>query len=711
MKKNLIIFKFFLLLITVTTLFYSIQAQVVNRFITAIQKGNQADFGENIANYINTADTNGTTPLMYAVNSANGGTWNNYKQSIVVSMVQMFFKPGLPTAVNLTAKNNNNKTILMYAAESLNDGIDPTTGQSVILEILQTLLTQPTSKDILNSTDSSGKTALEYAASSTNFQAPKIVMTLLLTPGITVPTSLTLTPAQTATRDFFTNYSLANLSTSSNWDQMGKDFISIDLNAQDFTGATALMYIAAFAQANPSVTGATNLVTQILESPNLDLNLKNLAGKTAAQLAPANTTIATQQAAQTKQISDLFTQLNSGNLDSITTVNVNKRDATNGATPLMLAAYSSNPGLNISTLANSNPDYNAQDYNGQTALMWAVLNKNSVAAIEALFNRKNQTGNLLVNVNLQDAGGMTALMNALNINNYDLTVPYNPSTGLLPSDQMLNTVNALLKAPNINFALTDYSGQKVSDYANQLATNGLDSKIATNVVQAINNAVNASYLYQVLAAIQNENGNLTNFNQTLNTIYNSTKTLDIPDPNNNNQTPLMYAIQLMDLGEAPHSLEIITALINHGAKVNAQDKNGLTPLMYAAKSNNTYLNPITSKPIVVDVINYLIKTKAADVTFQDNTGTTAYTYAQKSTNINQATIAQAVKNGASSQLILKLQSTTTTLVMVQAYIAAGADVNATDPYGNSVLYYAKRLGKQDIIQALEAAGAVDTPAS
>ena len=708
-------FKFLGILTVVISIINPIFSKTASDLISAIETGNQSDFEKALSaavsqKNIDTPGPNGRTPLMHLVSSVNSGTWDNMQQSIVVAMLQEILKTG---AADLrTINKTDHKTILMYVAESLNDGVDPATGQPIVLSVLQALLTQQDQKknliirpNLLNATDTADKTALEYAASSTNFQAPKIVMALLLTPGITVPTSLKLTPIQAATQAFFTNYKLTNLSAASKWDQMGKDLASIDLNAQDFTGMTALMYIAAFAQDKPSVTGATNLVTQILKNPNLDLSLKNLAGKTAAQLAPAITAIATQQAAQTKQISDLFTQLNSDNFSALTAKNVNQHDA-NGATPLMYAAGSKDTKEKLQQIMQfTNLDYNAQNYIGQSALIYAVLNPETaeaVTAIKILLSIKDQNGNLLVDINLQDENGMTALMNALNINNYAASEA--TDSKLLPRSEMLPIVNELLKSPKLNFALTDYSEPSsltVLDYANQLATNGLDANLAANVISAIKNAIDSVYLTQIMATIQHVN--LAALNQVISAIIASGGTVDIPDLNN--LTPLMFAVKspgnAMDTNVAPNTPvieEIIQALLTAGANVNAQDNNGLTPLMHAAKSNNNSLNPVTNLSIVIEIIQILLA-KQASVTLQDKNNQSAYNYALSVNNINKIAIQQALASTASLQLLTDIQNPAITLIAVTADLTAGADPLLQDSNGHASLYYAQQLPATNTDQA------------
>ncbi len=705
-------FKFLGILTVVISIINPIFSKTASDLISAIQTGNQSDFEKALNNAIsqknmNTPGPNGRTPLMHLIESTNSGTWNNMQQSIVLTMLQEMLKTG---AINLrTINQTDHKTVLMYAAKSLNDGIDPTTGAPVVLSVLQTLLTQQDQKGnliiepkLLNATDTSDKTALEYAANSANFQAPKMMMALLLTPGIIVPESLKLTTIQSATKDFFTNHNLTNLNAKSDWVQMGREISSIDLNAQDFTGTTVLMYVAAFTQANPSATDAINLVNLILKKPNLNLNLKNLAGKTAADFAPTLTAIATAQAAQKAAENDFFNQLNNGNFSNVTTANINDHDA-NGATPLMYAAGSNDPKAKLQQVMQIDGlNYKAQNFIGQTALIYAVLNQAAPTAVKILLKAKDQNGNLMVDINQQDDNGMTALMNALNINNY--AAPDTTDSKLPPRSAMLPIVNLLLTAPNLNFALTDYSepsGLTVLDYANQLATNGLDANDSANIVSALKNAINTVYLAEVLSAIQK--ADLTALNQTISLIVASGSTIDLTDINK--LTPLMYAVKStigsMDTNTSPNTPvaeEIVQTLLTAGANVNAQDNNGLTPLMHAAKSNNNTINNVTNLSIAVEIIQMLLA-KQASVTLQDKNNLSAYNYASSANNINRAAIQQAIVSAASLQLLTDIQNPAITLIAVTADLTAGADCLLQDSSGHAALYYAQQLPATNADQA------------
>ncbi len=86
---------------------------------------------------------------------------------------------------------------------------------------------------------------------------------------------------------------------------------------------------------------------------------------------------------------------------------------------------------------------------------------------------------------------------------------------------------------------------------------------------------------------------------------------DVNARNKYGSTPLMYA------SWDNQNPDVITTLINAGADVNARNKDGWTPLMYASRSNQ---NP--------DVITTLINA-GADATIKDGEGKTAYDYILK----------------------------------------------------------------------------------
>jgi ankyrin repeat protein len=83
------------------------------------------------------------------------------------------------------------------------------------------------------------------------------------------------------------------------------------------------------------------------------------------------------------------------------------------------------------------------------------------------------------------------------------------------------------------------------------------------------------------------------------------------------KTPLMLAAEALDLGK-------IKLLLKYGGKINAQDKNGLTPLMYSAISSY-YDESVPKEDEFYEVIKYLIDS-GARVDIKDKSGSIALDY-------------------------------------------------------------------------------------
>lgn len=76
---------------------------------------------------------------------------------------------------------------------------------------------------------------------------------------------------------------------------------------------------------------------------------------------------------------------------------------------------------------------------------------------------------------------------------------------------------------------------------------------------------------------------------------------------------------------SPINSAIVRRLLKHGAKVNHQEKNGATPLIYIASNNNT--DPETRQEIVRMLLEH-----GADKTIKDVKGNTALDWAKKNGN-------------------------------------------------------------------------------
>ncbi|MDT4968710.1 MAG: hypothetical protein QOJ64_3447 [Acidobacteriota bacterium] len=126
--------------------------------------------------------------------------------------------------------------------------------------------------------------------------------------------------------------------------------------------------------------------------------------------------------------------------------------------------------------------------------------------------------------------------------------------------------------------------------------------------------------------------------------------------------PLIDALMSNDQAKAK-------SLINQGADLKAKDKNGWTPLMFAA----AYAKPA---PEMLD----LLLAKGADVNAKDNSGDTTLT-------------------------IAIVRHNTGLMDIMNVLLAKGADVNASNKQGLTPLMAAAAQHKLDAVQALLAKGA------
>jgi ankyrin repeat protein len=133
------------------------------------------------------------------------------------------------------------------------------------------------------------------------------------------------------------------------------------------------------------------------------------------------------------------------------------------------------------------------------------------------------------------------------------------------------------------------------------------------------------------------------------------------------------------------SLEQVSSAIEQGADVNARDKTGVNPLMFAAGYSHT-----------PEIITYLIK-QGADLKTRDIIGGTIL-MAAAGHNQEPDIITRLIKHGADIEAIDNVGKTA--LMFAAGYnrnpdiilrlIKHGADINAKDKDGKTALDFAKR---------------------
>ncbi|HLB93956.1 MAG TPA: ankyrin repeat domain-containing protein [Candidatus Babeliales bacterium] len=668
---------FWWLLITSSCSFNAVQAQVVGAntaLIQDIQNNKLTQAGADINNgNVNIFDTNHKAPLTYAVQSTTGNAFTFVTDLLNSDNPSSSIAD--PTIVDITP-GSEQKTILMSALESANEGIllNALGGASspVYTTIIQTLLTQLKSDGIsllidVNAKDLNGKTALDYAAAAKNFYAPRALMTLLLTPGIKPPASFTLTPIQKNTQQLWAdliepsaNLVLAPNTVNPNFNLtkvLADITAGIDPNAQDNTGTTALMYVAQALAATTTPTQATeltSLLTALLALPNIDLNLSNLGQPVGLNSNNSNfTSMVTAPATTFEYPTGQIAGGSAGFLSTNTTLNNATSNQITAITNLFNNLNTGTPPQAVLTSANVN--YRDPLSNHWTPLLYAVTSSSS-ANITAVLAYDN------VEVNAQeDADNMTALMYAAQATSNALTsiqaLLQNPLTNsnirddngmtalmyAIQNGQDPNVINALLAAPSLDLNTTDNNNRT----ALSLAYTSLKPQSA--VITAITNSMNT----QLITAIHN--GDLATVKKTISTIDNcdscqcpscpTLTTIDMVD--SNGLTPLMHAAKSLNsninpVTKVPVAYEIVQTLIDlGGASPIAIDNTGMTPLMYVAQSQNKFFDQTVSPatPVVLEIINALINANANNATL-DHNGHTALYYATN--NLNNSTVFQTV---------------------------------------------------------------------
>jgi ankyrin repeat protein len=144
-------------------------------------------------------------------------------------------------------------------------------------------------------------------------------------------------------------------------------------------------------------------------------------------------------------------------------------------------------------------------------------------------------------------------------------------------------------------------------------------------------------------------------------------------------------------------LDMVDALLEGGAEVNAQNKLGRTSLMYAAENN------------CLAVVNKLVS-MGADVNLQDSIGYTALMYAAENNCLE--VINKLVSAGADVNLQNRISYTAlmraaknNRLAVVNKLVSAGADVNLQNGRGYTSLMYAAENNCLEVVNKLVSAGA------
>lgn len=311
----------------------------------------------------------------------------------------------------------------------------------------------------------------------------------------------------------------------------------------------------------------------------------------------------------------------------------------NGLTPLMLVTDISSAHL----LLAKKPHLTLRDDHGQTALLWAIFHE-VPALVKALLDQG-------ANANDADKEGQTALSYAAKAKGGAQIIPLLLAKGVPMERQDAYGRTALIFAANeylpANIRLLLRAGADV---------NARDAFGETALLVAAHDLPTLRILLQ-----HGANPNLAD---------------------KNGETPMIKAIS------ANNALAILSFLVAHGAKINAQNQAGQTALMVAAGDQDT-------------AIMTRLLALGADPNIKDKEGATALFYAATD---NYSVPMEAFIYPGSVKPSIPTPFSAITLEAVRVLLAHRAKVNVRDKNGRTILFYAKSEKHSQLVVELEKVG-------
>ena len=207
--------------------------------------------------------------------------------------------------------------------------------------------------------------------------------------------------------------------------------------------------------------------------------------------------------------------------------------------------------------------------------------------------------------------------------------------------------------------------------------------------------------------------------------------------NNSGTTPLMETCSY-------GNMNVATYLVDHGANIHLQDKNGNTCLHFAAekghvevvskllglgaKENPDYVNATKhsgTTPLMItcynghmNVATYLVE-HGANVLLQDKNGNTCLHFAAEKGHVEVVSKLLGLGAKENPDYVNATKHSGTTPLMITCYnghmnvatylVEHGANVHQTDKYGDTCLHYAAERGHVEVVSQLLAVGAKENP--
>lgn len=452
------------------------------------------------------------------------------------------------------------------------------------------------------------------------------------------------------------------------------------INSQNYLGQTPLMI---------SILTKSKNTYDILQNPDLDLNIQDLYGNTALMLA-LNDKIDWNNKYDIKFNVKIIRKILQMKFD------INIRND-KGETVLMIALYNMNVSRDIiNKILDKNPDPNVRDNNGNTVLMVALKRirekYKKFIHLEDDYYFYKLLKNKSLNIDLQDVHGMTVLMKSLK------------------SNVNKKIINHLLdKNPNIN--LKDYNENTALYYG----LYNLDKNKASHD-DIMNNSCNLRSFKEwcsiIIRIIQNIDVNiqdiygntplilLIHFNAPINIIKSFLKrNPDVNIMDKNGCNALIVAISKLDelyIKSKIKMCQIIFELLKRKSDINIQNKDGYNAVMMALDK----LNNIDSvqKICLNKVLNKMAKFDI-NVNLQNKYGETPLMLCF--TNNNYSIITNKILNDDNLDVnildnygrnvlmrILKKYNGHNVRHYISEIIKKGIDINVVDSFNNNALYYA-----------------------
>ena len=635
---------------------------------------------------VNIASPNGNTCLHEAVYGYCSG-----------KTLQAIIQYGL----NANTLSKTSKTALIVAcyktqAESvkflLQNGADPNisdaNGYTSLHAAVHGRCTNETLQEIIahgvyvNAQDTGGATALWLACSYRQYDSAKILLEAGSNPNIATTNRNTSLHAAVSGQVYCSKNLIQTLIDH-----------GVDVNATNKNNTTALMLVC-----EKGIKGAINILLNAGANPNIADVDGNSVIHQAVRFCSKEILQAVIRhgadvnAANMKNVTALMMAYHNGNIDAISVLLDSASDPDiiiDGKTRTLLH-YAVEEGCSVEVLLaifNHSADVNAVNKNNVTALMIA-FEKGNEGAINALLNAG-------ADLNITDVEGNSGVHHAviLNCNSKILQAVINQNVNVNATNMKNET--ALMIAC-----------QKGNESAIHILMNaGADPNIVdvdgnSGVHHAVIEDCNSEMLQSLINQCQLVNVNATNMNNetalmiacergnegAINILLNAGADPNIADVYGNSG---IHHVVLQCCGE-----EIVQAIINHGANVDATNRNNVTALMKACQTGN------------VDAVKVLLRS-GADPNITDTDGNTWLHFAVDV--ICKTEVLQTIIDHVDDVNATNIYNTTALMKAcfrndmnaINVLLNAGADPAITDIHGCTWIHYAVAGNyKREVLQAI-----------